>query len=52
MFLKLRGRFVKCLIIYVDDMIIKRNDVKEISRIREYIFTFTEYEMKDLGKLK
>nr|GEV39216.1 putative ribonuclease H-like domain-containing protein [Tanacetum cinerariifolium] len=50
LFLKHRGNFVTCLIIYVDDMIITGNDEEEIKKLKGELFT--EFEMKDLGILK
>ncbi|KAJ9539426.1 hypothetical protein OSB04_032159 [Centaurea solstitialis] len=50
LFLKRKGKFVTCLIIYVDDMIITGNDKEEITKLKEGLFT--EFEMKDLGELK
>ena len=38
------------LIVYVDDMIITRDDVKEISRLQKRLST--EFKMKNLGGLK
>ncbi|GKD13118.1 putative RNA-directed DNA polymerase [Tanacetum coccineum] len=50
LFLKNRKNRVTCLIIYVDDMVITRNDEEEIKRLKEGLFI--EFEMKDLGNLK
>ncbi|KAJ9553092.1 hypothetical protein OSB04_017137 [Centaurea solstitialis] len=50
LFLKRRGKLITCLIIYVDDMIITGNDEEEMSKIKTNLFT--EFEMKDLGRLK
>ncbi|KAJ0927704.1 putative RNA-directed DNA polymerase [Helianthus annuus] len=50
LFLKRRGKFVTCLIIYVDDMIITGNDEEEIKKLKANLFM--EFEMKDLGRLK
>nr|GEX93040.1 LL-diaminopimelate aminotransferase, chloroplastic-like [Tanacetum cinerariifolium] len=50
LFLKNRKNRVKCLIIYVDDMVITGNDEEEIKRLKEGLFI--EFEMKDLGSLK
>nr|GEY34820.1 putative RNA-directed DNA polymerase [Tanacetum cinerariifolium] len=50
LFLKRRGNLITCLIIYVDDMIITGDDKEEIAKLRKSLFT--EFEMKDLGKLK
>ena len=44
-----RGK-VTALIIYVDDMIITRNDEEEISKLQEHLAT--KFEMKNLGGLK
>ena len=38
------------LIIYVDDMIITRNDKEEISELQRHLAS--EFEMKNLGGLK
>ena len=38
------------LIIYIDDMIITKDDTKEISRLQEQLSA--EFEMKNLGGLK
>ncbi|GJS76616.1 retrovirus-related pol polyprotein from transposon TNT 1-94 [Tanacetum coccineum] len=45
-----RGNLITCLIIYVDDMIITGNDKEEITKLKKNLFT--EFEMKDLGRLK
>lgn len=50
LFLKLRHGLVTCLIIYVDDMIITGNDKKEMEQLKMNLFT--EFEMKELGRLK
>ncbi|GJU84678.1 putative ribonuclease H-like domain-containing protein [Tanacetum coccineum] len=50
LFLKQRDNLITCLIIYVDDMIITRNDKEEITKLKKNLFT--EFEMKDLGRLK
>ncbi|KAJ0938845.1 putative RNA-directed DNA polymerase [Helianthus annuus] len=50
LFIKQRGRLVTCLIVYVDDMIITRNDKEEMTKLKESLFR--EFEMKDLGRLK
>nr|GEV19724.1 putative RNA-directed DNA polymerase [Tanacetum cinerariifolium] len=50
LFLKNRKNRVKCLIIYVDDMVITGNDEEEIKRLKEGLFT--EFKMKDLENLK
>ncbi|KAJ0444834.1 putative RNA-directed DNA polymerase [Helianthus annuus] len=50
LFLKRRGKLVTCLIIYVDDMIITGNDKEEMENLKTNLFT--EFEMKDLGRLK
>nr|GFC62636.1 putative reverse transcriptase, RNA-dependent DNA polymerase [Tanacetum cinerariifolium] len=50
LFLKHKEGRMTCLIIYVDDMIITGNDEKEIKKLKEGLFT--EFEMKDLGRLK
>ncbi|GJZ18877.1 putative RNA-directed DNA polymerase [Tanacetum coccineum] len=50
LFLKQRGNLITCLIIYVDDMIATGDDKEEITKLKKYLFT--EFEMKDLGRLK
>ncbi|KAL9995478.1 putative RNA-directed DNA polymerase [Helianthus debilis subsp. tardiflorus] len=50
LFLKQRGKLITCLIIYVDDMIVTGNDEEEIKRLK--VNLFSEFEMKDLGRLK
>ncbi|KAJ0634467.1 putative RNA-directed DNA polymerase [Helianthus annuus] len=50
LFLKRRGSLVTCLIIYVDDMILTGNDEEEMLMLRDKLFS--EFEMKDLGRLK
>nr|GEV60455.1 putative ribonuclease H-like domain-containing protein [Tanacetum cinerariifolium] len=44
-----RGNLITCLIIYVDDMIVTGDDKEEITKLKKYLFT--EFEMKDLGRL-
>ncbi|KAK1422393.1 hypothetical protein QVD17_25482 [Tagetes erecta] len=50
LFLKKRNGLVTCLIIYVDDMILTGNDEEEMIRLKKNLFT--EFEMKDMGRLK
>ena len=50
LFLKKKNGKITCLIIYVDDMIITRDDEDEIAELRKNLFQ--EFEMKDLGLLK
>nr|GFC92644.1 putative reverse transcriptase, RNA-dependent DNA polymerase [Tanacetum cinerariifolium] len=50
LFLKNRKNRVTCLIIYVDDMVITKNDEEEIKRLNEGLFV--EFKLKDLGNLK
>lgn len=50
LFLKRKGEKITCLVIYVDDMIITGDDVKETDSLRENLFS--EFSMKDLGPLK
>nr|GEY98488.1 putative reverse transcriptase, RNA-dependent DNA polymerase [Tanacetum cinerariifolium] len=50
LFLRHKGDRVTCLIIYVDDMIITRNDESEIKKLKEGLCA--EFEMKDLGNLR
>lgn len=49
-FLKHQLGKVTTLIVYVDDMIIKRDDAEEISRLDKQLVT--EFEMKNSGGLK
>ena len=49
-FLKKKKGKITCLIIYVDDMIITRDDEEEMAELRKNLFT--EFEMNDLGLLK
>nr|GEW21637.1 putative ribonuclease H-like domain-containing protein [Tanacetum cinerariifolium] len=44
------GKLITCLIIYVDDMIVTGDDKEEITKLKKYLFT--EFKMKDLGRLK
>nr|GEX53730.1 putative Gag-polypeptide of LTR copia-type [Tanacetum cinerariifolium] len=46
----MRDNLTTCLIIYVDDMIVTGDDKEEITKLKKYLFT--EFEMKDLGRLK
>ena len=50
LFIKQEGEKITCLIIYVDDMIITRDNVEEIRQLKEHLAT--EFEMKNLGDLK
>ena len=50
LFLKRQNDHIMCLIIYVDDMIIRRYDKEEIIVLKEQLSH--EFEMKDLGQLK
>nr|GEY94607.1 AP2/ERF and B3 domain-containing transcription factor At1g50680-like [Tanacetum cinerariifolium] len=45
-----RGNLITYLIIYVDDMIVTGDDKEEITKLKKYLFT--EFKMKDLGRLK
>nr|GEV45320.1 putative reverse transcriptase, RNA-dependent DNA polymerase [Tanacetum cinerariifolium] len=47
---KYGGNLITCLIIYVDDMIVTGYDKEEITKLKKYLFT--EFKMKDLGRLK
>ena len=49
-FLRNSGNQITCLVIYVDDMVITGNNVKEIDQLRSKLFQ--EFEMKDSGQLK
>ena len=46
----MRGGGTIALIIYVDDMVVTRNDEEGISELQRYLAS--EFEMKDLGGLK
>ncbi|KAK8950885.1 hypothetical protein KSP39_PZI004349 [Platanthera zijinensis] len=50
LFIKRRGAHVSILFVYVDDIIITRNDLEEIAHLKEQLGR--EFEIKDLGKLK
>ena len=50
LFLKQRQEKVTALIIYVDDMIITRDDTEEIYKLHKHLAT--EFEIKSLGGLK
>ena len=50
LFLKKRNGLITCLVIYVDDMVITGDDVKEIDNLKHRLFL--EFEMKDLENLK
>lgn len=50
LFLKRKNGRITCLVIYVDDMVITRNDTEEIDELKRRLFL--EFEMKDLGNLK
>ena len=50
LFLKKKNGKITCLIFYVDDMIITRDDEEEIGELRKNLFK--EFEMKELGLLK
>jgi hypothetical protein len=50
LFLKHRKKKVTTIIIYVDDMIITRDDIEEISRLKEQLPA--QFEIKNLGRLK
>ena len=50
LFLKRQKGRITCLIIYVDDMIITRDDNEEIGIFKKQLSG--EFEMKDLGHLK
>ena len=50
MFLKNRNGKITALIIYVDDMIITKNNDKEIIDLQKHLAN--EFEMKNLGGLK
>ena len=50
LFLKKRNGLITCLLIYVDDMVITGDDMKEINDLKGRLFL--EFEMKDLGNLK
>ena len=50
LFLKHRDGKVSALIVYVDDIVITRDDVSEIEHLKHQLSR--EFEMKDLGKLR
>ena len=50
LFLRKKDDRITCLVIYVDDVVITRNDSEEISELERRLFL--EFEMKDLGNLK
>jgi len=50
LFLKRNGGKTTALIIYVDDMIVLKNDEEGISELQRYLAS--EFEMKDLDGLK
>ena len=45
LFLRKKDSRITCLVIYVDDMVITRNDAKEINELKRWLFR--EFEMKD-----
>ena len=50
MFLRKQHGKITTLIIYVDDMVVKKKDPEERKALQNYLFR--EFEMKDLGHLK
>ncbi|KAM1582752.1 hypothetical protein ACFX14_030431 [Malus domestica] len=50
LFLKRRNGKLTALIVYINDMVVTRNDPKERAALQRYLST--EFEMKDLGSLK
>ena len=50
LFLKRKNKKITALIVYVDDMVVTRNDPMEQSALKKYLST--EFKMKDLGSLK
>nr|GEX45792.1 putative ribonuclease H-like domain-containing protein [Tanacetum cinerariifolium] len=50
LFVKQGGNLITCPIIYVDDMIVTGDEKEEITKLKKYLFT--EFKMKDLGRLK
>ncbi|WKA12263.1 hypothetical protein VitviT2T_029673 [Vitis vinifera] len=50
LFLKKQHGKITTLIVYVDDMVVTRNDPEERKALQNYLFR--EFEMKDLGPLK
>ena len=50
MFVKLQGSKLAVVLVYVDDLIITRDDEDEIRRIRENLVV--RFQMKELGELK
>ena len=50
LFLKKQQGKITTLIVYVDDMVVTRNDPKERKALQGYLFI--KFEIKDLGYLK
>ena len=50
LFLKKQQGKITALIVYVDDMVVTRNDPEESKALQKYLSE--EFEMKDLGSLK
>ncbi|CAL8165411.1 unnamed protein product [Prunus armeniaca] len=50
LFLKRDGRILTALIVYVDDIVVTRNDTGEQLKLQKYLSQ--EFEMNDLGDLK
>ena len=50
LFVKLQGSKLAVVLVYVDDLIITRDDEDEIRRIRENLVV--RFQMKELGELK
>ncbi|KAK9924142.1 hypothetical protein M0R45_032529 [Rubus argutus] len=50
LFIKRKNGKITALIVYVDDMIVTGDDLKEMNELQKYLST--EFEMKDLGQLK
>ena len=50
LFIKKQQGKITALIVYVDDMMVTKNDLEERNTLQEYLVK--EFEMKDLGILK
>lgn len=50
MFIKNSGTIFDALLVYVDDIVITSNDLKEVETLKSYLNQ--QFKLKDLGKLK